>query len=345
MSVFRHQMRRASALSNRLWRGVSADVAFWLAKGDTVPCIRETIAGRGPLSDKVCVFVHYDGGGVLRAHARRYLDALTAEGFCIVFVSNSPLCAESLAHLTGRCVRILLRDNRGYDFAAYRDGIFSLDMGADRPAIVVLANDSVYGPVSPLSALFDGMDFAAADVWGVTDSWQTRYHLQSYLVAFGPTALANPRFAAFWRQVRNVRSKWAVVRHYEIGMTQAMQAGGLRCAAVFDYQNLMRRAEAILDAAAEEDAPPRHSLGALMLHAAERAEHAARMRIAMNPVIDMWLMLAEAGGPFIKRELLRDDPTRLHDLVAWHRIVQSRAPALYREMIEDLKRVMRRAAP
>jgi hypothetical protein len=53
----------------------------------------------------------------------------------------------------------------------------------------------------------------------------------------------------------------------------------------------------------------------------------------------------ESGCPFIKRELLRDNPTRVPDLFAWHRIAQNRAPVLYLQMIEDLKRVVRRAAP
>jgi hypothetical protein len=279
---------------------------------------------------------------VVSPHARRYLDAFVAEGFCIVFVSNSALTQESLDRLAGRCARILLRDNRGYDFGGYRDGILSLDMQQARPAMIMLANDSVYAPLSPIAGLLDEMDFSAADVWGVTDSWQRRYHLQSYLVAYGPAALAHPDFLSFWRQVRNIKSKWAAVKYYEIGLTQATQALGMRCAAVFDYQSLMRRAEAIVEA--EEDAKPTPK-ATLLRASAERAMRAAARRRATNPVIDLWLLLAEAGCPFVKRELLRDDPIRVPDLFAWHRIVQDRSPALYREIIEDLKRVMRGAAP
>jgi hypothetical protein len=43
--------------------------------------------------------------------------------------------------------------------------------------------------------------------------------------------------------------------------------------------------------------------------------------------------------------LLRDDPNHVPDLFAWHRLVRDRSPALYREMIDDLKRLMRRSAP
>lgn len=342
MSALRSLALQARSLGIGLWRDVAADVGLWAAAGDTKPCVLKRIEGRAPLTDRICVFVHYDGGGVLRQHARRYLDALAAEGFCIVFVSNSAFSQESLDHLSGRCARILLRGNRGYDFAGYRDGILDLVQGTGLPGTLLLANDSVYAPLSPLAGLFDGMDFTSADVWAATDSWQTRYHLQSYLVAFGPAALAHPAFLQFWRQVRNARSKWAVVKHYEIGMTRAMQAAGLRCAAVFDYQSLMRRAEAIVETA---DEPAPSSMAALLQASAGRALRSASRRRATNPVIDLWLLLADAGGPFVKRELLRDDPTRVPDLFAWHRVVQDRAPALYRDMIEDLKRVVRKAAP
>jgi len=332
----------ARSLAIGLWRDAAADIGFWAAAGDTKPCVRDIIDGRAPLTDKVCIFVHHDRTGGLRPHVRRYLDALVTEGFSIVFVSNSSIGPESLEHLSGRCARILVRDNRGYDFAAYRDGILNLTIQPGLPTTLLLANDSVYAPLSPLTGLFDGMDFAAADVWAATDSWQRYYHLQSYLVCFGPAALAHPAFLGFWRQVRNAKSKWAVVKHYEIGLTRAMQAAGMRCAAVFDYQSLMRRAEAIVEA---KDPSKSDTMAALLRTSAQRARRGAARRRAANPVIDLWLLLAEAGSPFIKRELLRDDPNRVPDLYAWHRVVQYRAPEMYREMIEDLKHVMRRAAP
>lgn len=340
MSRLRRRAGLLRSLAIRVWRGGAADIGFWAAAGDTAARIRTVIDGQGPRSDKVCIFVHYDAGGVLRAHAQRYLDALLAEGFCVVFVSNSPMVREALDLLATRCVRILLRDNRGYDFAAYRDAILDLEITRHRPAMLLLANDSVYGPLSPLGGLLDGMHFDAADVWAATDSWQHRYHLQSYFVGFGPAALAHPAFLRFWHQVRNARSKWAVVKHYEIGLTRAMQAGGLRCAAVFDCQSLMRRAADIMEAE-----PTPGASAALSRTSAKRALLAASRRCAVNPVIDLWLLLVEAGGPFLKRELLRDDPTGQPELFAWHRIVQDRAPALYNEVIEDLKRIMRRQAP
>jgi hypothetical protein len=252
------------------------------------------------------------------------------------------LAAESLAQLRDHSTCILLRRNCGYDFGAWRDGLQELGITPGRYRMVVLANDSVYGPVGPLSALFNRIDFARADVWSATDSWQHRYHLQSYLLAFGETALAHPAFLAFWRQVRNVRSKWAVVAHYEIGLTQILQRGGLRCAAVYDYISLVRQAE--VTCTTRTGVSP-GSLDSLHAATAERTLKATAVRAALNPSIDLWLLLAEAGAPMLKRELLRDNPLRALDLRAWHQVVGDRAPALYAEIIEDLKRTLRHTAP
>ncbi len=336
-------VRTARGVARYAWRRAAAELGYITAVGDTRSHIHGRIEGAVPPGDRVCVFVHFDARGVVRAHTRRYLDALAAEGFALVVVDNSPdLAAESLEHLRGRCARILLRRNRGYDFGAWRDGLLDLGIEAGRYRLVVLANDSVYAPLGPLGPLFAGMDFARADVWGATDSWQQRYHLQSYLLAFGEAALAHPAFLGFWRQVRNTRSKWAVVRRYEIGLTQALQAGGLRCAAVFDYLALMQRAEATL---ATLHRPPERSVTHLRATTAGLAQEAAVDRRALNPTIDLWRLLADAGSPLLKRELLRDDPLYVRDLRGWHRVIEERAPALYAEVVTDLKRILRDTAP
>lgn len=326
-----------------LWHRAASDLAFWAAAGDCRRLVLDSRDGEQPLGARVCVFVHFDRRGVIRAHTRRYLEALAAQGLSLVFVTNSgALEAESLAFLTPRCARILIRRNRGYDFGAYRDAILELDPAPGRYAQLVIANDSVYGPIAPLADALARMDFAAADAWGLTDSWQQRYHVQSYFVAFGGNALAHPGFLAFWRGVRNVRSKWAAIKHYEIGLTQALQAHGLRFAAVWDYFRLMEIAQQ--DAEAEPDLPA-HPLAAATRRAAEAALRAFQGRTALNPTSELWLLLALHGYPFIKRELLRDNPGGAGELSLWHRIARERAPAVYREVIEDLKRTARKVAP
>jgi len=337
-------LRRGSALALDLWRGLMAQIFYHLAAGDYNSEVLERSAGAAALGRRCCIFVHFDARGVVRPHTREYLLALRHAGFGIIFVTNAGhLEPDSAQWLAEQCSHILIRRNRGYDFGAYRDGIATFFQERVTAEILLLANDSLYGPLAPLGEIVERMDFGAADVWALTDSWQHRYHLQTFFVAFGPAALANAGFAAFWQQVRNVRSKWAAVHFYELWMTHHMQLSGLRCAAVWDYFSLLDAMQEIHDAPQLEGIIPVEQKVRRL--AAERALRAWRQRIAMNPTSDLWLALLQHGFPFIKRELLRFNPGHAPDLHIWHRMVREQAPQMYRLIIDDLKLTMRRQAP
>ena len=337
-------LRRGTALALDLWRGLMAQLFYRLAAGDHGCEVIERRAGAVALGRRCCVFVHFDAGGVVRPHTRDYLQALRQAGFGIIFVTNAGrLEPDSAQWLADHCAQILNRRNRGYDFGAYRDGIAAFFQERVTAEMLLLANDSLYGPLAPLGEIVGRMDFTAADIWALTDSWQHRYHLQSFFVAFGPTALANAGFAAFWQQVRNVRSKWAAVHFYELWMTHHMQSEGLRSAAVWDYFALLDIMQEIHDTPAPEGIIPIEQK--VQRLAAERVLWCWRRRIALNPTSDLWLVLLQHGFPFMKRELLRFNPGRAPDLHIWHRMVRERAPQMYRFIIDDLKLNMRKQAP
>lgn len=344
MTALRNWLRRGAARLVGFWRGVVAQIFYHLAAGDHGSEVIERRSGAAALGQRCCVFVHFDARGVVRPHTRAYLLALRQAGFGIILVTNAGhLEPDSAQWLAEHCALILIRRNRGYDFGAYRDGIAAFFQERVTAELLLIANDSVYGPLAPLGDTIARMDFAAADVWALTDSWQHRYHLQSFFVAFGPAALANAGFAAFWQRVRNVRSKWAAIHFYELWMAHHMQSAGLRCAAVLDYFALLDTVQEIHDAPEPEGVIPVEQKVRRL--AAERALWCWRQRIAMNPTSDLWLALLQHGFPFLKRELLRLNPGHAPDLHLWHRMARERAPEMYRIIIDDLKLSMRKQAP
>ena len=192
------------------------------------------------LGPKVCVYVHWDGGGDVRDHVLHHVRSLAEAGLSIVFVTNSGFLRPSaMAALQGVCAGVLVRSNVGYDFGAWREGFEILQLPRPDTEMVVMANDSVYGPMRPLHDLIGAFDFAQADIWGCTESWQTRYHLQSYLVAFSPRVVASDAWRSFWATVRPTWSKMWLVRLYEIGLTQTLLKAGFTCRAVWPYQRLV----------------------------------------------------------------------------------------------------------
>jgi lipopolysaccharide biosynthesis protein len=269
---------------------------------------------------KIAVFAHYDPAGVVHDFVTYYLQALRDAGFAIVFVSNCPdLAMASLQRVLSLSALVLLRANVGYDFGAFKDGIGELGE-LSRFQQVVLANDSVYGPLFDLREVLARCD-AGADVWGMTDSRDGGYHLQSYFLLFRDRALADPGLKTFFGSVRPVQSKDWVIRRYEIGLTQAMRRAGLRCAALFPYEEaaaaFVRTVVTSEAARRSGTSEPNRRYSAQMLRMLARGA-------PLNATHFFWIeLVSKLRCPFIKRELLIDNPAGAPHVSGWRDIIGS----------------------
>jgi len=303
-----------------------------------------------PLGPKVVLFMHFDRGGRVRPQIITYLKEFAANGRSVVFVTNSGrLTDPAMAELREICAGVIVRRNVGYDFGAWRDGIEYLGLPRAGTEELILANDSLFGPLRPIGDLLARLDYTETDIWGLTDSWQFRYHLQSFFLAFGPAALQSPAFAKFWASVRPVPAKSYIVRAFEIGVTQAMVKAGLRCEALWPYEKVIRLVDAeVMMKITELDETAIGKLDPVVitrkLHAL-RVRSAAARRIALNPAADLWRQLMLSGFPFIKRELLRENPTGVEDVGDWMEVVQDVFGADPLPILRDLKSMMKDKAP
>jgi hypothetical protein len=305
--------------------------------------------GEIPLGPRVCVFAHWDGAGDVRPHVMHQVRSLAAAGLSVVFVTNArflrPEVQEALKLV---CAGIIIRRNVGYDFGAWREGLAQLDLPRANTAMVVIANDSVYGPLRSLNELFASIDFDAADAWGCTDTWQSRYHLQSYLMAFSPRVVGSEAWRRFWAGVVPTWSKTWLIRLYEIGLTQALLKAGFSCRAIWPYKTLIQDIDlALLRDRDKDDEGP--NMNDPIVQA--RRKHVLRLREAvagrtpLNPTSDLWRQLLMARFPFIKRELLRDNPTEVPDVVEWREVAANVSETSLAPIERDLQRTLRNRAP
>lgn len=283
--------------------------------------VHERWDGHLPLAGarRVVVFVHYDRQGVVHDFVRHYLRQLHDIGFAIVFVSNAPrlMQVETLQEI---CALVIRRDNVGYDFGAYKEGIAAVpDLGA--LDMLLLANDSVYGPLYHLGGLLDRMGPEEADVWGASDSWERSFHLQSYFLLFHKAALTAPAFAAFWRQLRYVQSKTWIVRKYEIGLTRALRRSGLHCRAAFPYR---QAAAALIEAVVEGNVTGDALQDPVRKRFIQQVFHTINAGVPLNGTHFFWdYLIARMEFPFIKRDLLQKNPAHIPLLNYWERVVRS----------------------
>jgi lipopolysaccharide biosynthesis protein len=257
------------------------------------------------LGAQVALVCHFDASGAIRPDLLRYLQALREFGFSVVLVSNSgALPREAEAAARDACAAVLVRRNVGRDFCAWRDAIESLGLPRSDTQAVLLANDSVYGPLQPLAPLLRRMD-GSAELWGMTANAQRGWHLQSYFLLAGADVLRSVAWRRFWRGVRPLPSKWLMVGRYEVGLTRTLLRAGFCCRALFEQSG-------------------------------------------GNPMLEEWRALLDAGLPFLKRELLRDNPTRVADVAGWASAVERIAgPQMVQEIEADLrgKAIRRRSRP
>ena len=300
-------------------------------------------AGPIPVGPRPCVFVHWDGAGEVRPHVLDYVRALAQAGLSVLFVSNAGfLRPEALAAVQAVCAGVLIRRNVGYDFGAWREGFEQLGLPRADTEFAVMANDSVYGPLRPVSEMLQRLDFVQADAWGCTETWQSRYHLQSYFLAFAPGVLASPAWRRFWSEVRPTPSKHWVIQRYEIGLSQVLIRAGFSVRALWPYARLIEDIEPALLMDGRPDGPySADPLDDVRKAHARRVRDAAVYRVPLNPTSDLWRQLLRAGFPFIKRELLRANPSEVLDIVDWRDVARATTAADFALIERDLQRVLR----
>jgi lipopolysaccharide biosynthesis protein len=300
-------------LVERAWAYFAVVIAIMRPRRDWIV---ERIAGERSLDGArhVAIFNHFDPRGHVHDYVLYYMQSLRAAGYEIVFVSNSErLNPHSVSALQPLCAMILCRKNIGYDFGAYKDALSLID---DLTAFdtLILANDSVYGPLQDLAPILARCDDSAA-IWGITDSWSKRYHLQSYFLLFRSEALASPSMRAFWASVRHVQSKRWVITRYEIGLTQHMLRAGLRCAALYPYRAAVA---ALTSGVLDEGLLERKDLSELHRRYLGEIFSAVERGTPLNVMHHFWdHLIIRMRCPFVKRELLQRNPAGIPFIYRW----------------------------
>ncbi len=240
---------------------------------------------------RVCLFAHYHPRQRIRPPLLSYLAALQSCGYqtYVACSGDGEPPEDERAALEATGASLLRRPNAGLDFGAWqhlvRQGCAD---GADR---VLLANDSVFGPFQPLDAVIDRMEAAGNDVWGLIESRQRTWHLQSWFLHFTGEAFRHEQICRFFAQPFERMDKDAVIEHGELGLGDLLRSAGLRCDALIKHRHGTFSAR-------------RHTLN--MMH------------------LDWAHNMVALGMPFIKVELLRLNPMRLAWTHEWDAVLRER---------------------
>ena len=259
-----------------------------------------------------CVFSHFDPNNRIEPYVLLYLAELKRCGWSTILVSTSGSLDEaSINSVKQVTAAIILRENIGHDFGSYKAGIdhlFGQHASIDR---LLLANDSIFGPFFGLDDIFAQSN--RYDIYGLTDSYQIGYHLQSYFLLYNRKVVDNPCFRDFWNSVQLIDpktpdSKRLIIRNYEVGGSQFFVDKGYSLGAAFPFTKVLPHAV-------------RRYAEYLEFSKRKPGFNINHIHIKVNPTQSFWRSLIEMGFPFIKRDLLLINPYST-DVSDWTHTVQ-----------------------
>lgn len=190
--------------------------------------------------NKLCFFSHYDKDGIIDPYVVYYLEKLLSLGCDIIFVSTATTIAkDEIEKIKDICAQVILKENIGYDFGSWKT---ALDMSEPLLANyekLLLCNDSVYAPVHDLQSVFLQMQERDLDAWGITESRDMGYHLQSYFLVFDKKVFQDSKFLNFWENYTTYKYKRNVIEHYEVGLSSFLIKNGYKLAAYCSMEEYM----------------------------------------------------------------------------------------------------------
>lgn len=189
---------------------------------------------------RLLLYVHYNKYDELSGHVLYQLEQLRPLFSKLIVISNSQLTESATLTLKELGIaEVIQRENLGFDFAAWRDGM--THVGFERLAdfdSVTLMNDTCFGPLWDMSDLIEDFEQRqSVDFWGMTNFRKTKYfeeHLQSYFISFKNHVVASEVFQKFWTSIKTFTDVQDVIDNYETRVTSVLTEAGYRYDAVFN---------------------------------------------------------------------------------------------------------------
>ena len=154
-----------------------------------------------------------------------YIGVLNDCGYNILLVNNGPLSARHIELFQSRCHTMVAKYYGGRDFGCFQYGTKLLqELAASRPILqVIYCNESVFVRPSQLSKTVERIRQSRAPLIGLTGSWESAYHVSSWLFAISGELFRDPAFQQFWADYLPTSSRTHTIWYGEIGLSAHLQ--------------------------------------------------------------------------------------------------------------------------
>lgn len=194
--------------------------------------------------NRLLLYVHFNKYNQFSEHVCYQLTQLRQLFSKVVFISNSQLdksVAEQLKN-DGLIDQFIQRQNQGYDFAAWHEGMSNIgfDNLTNYDSITAM-NDTCFGPLWDMTPYFEKYEADdSVDFWGMTNHRAIDAghifideHLQSYFMSYKKCLIESSTFQDFWKNVESYKDVQKVIDNYETKYTKIFREAG------FNYQAVL----------------------------------------------------------------------------------------------------------
>lgn len=199
---------------------------------------------------RLLLYVHFNKYNRISSHVYYQLTKMRQIFSNVVFISNSSVSDKDYQKLVDLHLvnNFIQRENIGFDFAAWRDGMTAV--GFEELATydsVTIMNDTCFGPLWDIKDYYlEYESHDSVDFWGLTNNRATpksrytqgfREHIQSYFITFKKSVIVSPEFKNFWENVKNYTNVQDVIDNYETQVTTKFLDAGFNYKVIFNTVN------------------------------------------------------------------------------------------------------------
>ena len=204
----------------------------------------------------LCIFQMCSLEKVVEDYIFPLLNELKKYSEYLLIVCNGEINKSDLERLRISCDDIYIRGDYGFDAGAFADVITKYIPKETllKYDELILVNDSCYGPIYPLSEMFNFMNQKdTLDFWAITAQNEFKdvyyginiipYHVQPYFIVIRKRMFQSTDFFEFWENMIIPSGHMQAVNNYELKFTEYFESKGYKGGAYINNSDLLNYCE------------------------------------------------------------------------------------------------------
>jgi|TARA_B100000795_G_scaffold261528_1_gene238404 rhamnosyltransferase len=181
------------------------------------------------------IFAHYHSDGLIRKDLQNFFKKNKNIFREIVFISTNLKKSEKIK--ISQRIKIINRENIGYDFYSYKIGseyFLKKFKGNLKNKKFFFINSSVlFVNSDKLIKIIKSIKIKENQMWGLTKSYELAEHVQSYFFCFSATVFQNKNISDWWSKIKTLTKRQDIINNYELGLSDLMIKNNIKLYSIY----------------------------------------------------------------------------------------------------------------